>query len=98
MNNYKANPDNTVKEMLEAIGEKGIDGLYSMIDSKAIMPKLNLPDAKSELEVQKQIKSIAKENKTEYSYFIGAGAYKRFIPAAISSISSRFQGAGVYHA
>ncbi len=91
MNNYKANPDNTVKEMLEAIGEKGIDGLYSMIDSQAIMPKLNLPDAKSELEVQKQIKSIAKENKTEYSYFIGAGAYKRFIPAAISSISSRFE-------
>lgn len=91
MNNYKANPDYTIKEMLESIGEKDISGLYSMINPLSRMSTLNLPEALSELEVQKEIKSISKENKTDYSYFIGAGAYKRFIPAAVSSISSRFE-------
>ena len=91
MNNFKANSEETIKEMLESIGETSLDGLFSMIDEKARMKELNLPAALSEMQVQKQIKSIAKENKTEYSYFIGAGAYKRFIPAAISQISSRFE-------
>ena len=91
MNNYKANPNNIVEEMLNSIGEKNLDGLYSMIDKKALMEKLDLPDALSELETQKKVKNLAKTNKTDFSYFIGAGAYKRFIPAAISQISSRFE-------
>ncbi|MCD7779242.1 MAG: aminomethyl-transferring glycine dehydrogenase subunit GcvPA [Candidatus Gastranaerophilales bacterium] len=91
MNNYKANSTDTIKEMLESIGESSIDGLFSMIDEKARMKELSLPDALSEMQVQKEIKSISKENKTDYSYFIGAGSYKRFIPAAISQIASRFE-------
>jgi len=91
MNNFKANSEETIKEMLESIGETDINGLFSMIPEKARMKELNLPDALSEMQVQKEIKSIAKENKADYSCFIGAGAYKRFIPAAISQISSRFE-------
>ncbi len=91
MNNYKANSDETIKEMLNSIGENDFEGLFSVIDKRARMEKLNLPEAKSEMQVQNEIKAIAKENKTDYSCFIGAGAYKRFIPAAISSISSRFE-------
>ncbi|MBQ9244900.1 aminomethyl-transferring glycine dehydrogenase subunit GcvPA [bacterium] len=91
MNNYKANSDETIKEMLASIGEKDTEGLFSMIDKRAIMQELPLPEAMSEMEVQKIVKSIAKENKTEYEYFIGGGSYKRFIPAAISQISSRFE-------
>ena len=91
MNNFKANSDETIKEMLNSIGESSLDDLFSMIDKRALMPKLDLPDAISELQAQKVVKSIAKENKTEYDYFIGGGSYKRFIPAAINQISSRFE-------
>ncbi len=91
MNNYRANSDFTVSEMLKSIGENDLDGLFSVIDKRAVMEKLDLPDAMSEMQVQKVIKSMAKENKTDYSYFIGAGAYKRFIPAAVAQISSRFE-------
>ena len=91
MYNYKSNSDQTIKEMLESIGENSIDSLYSMVDKRALMQELCLPEAKSEMDVQKIIKSIAKDNKTEYAYFIGAGAYNRFIPAAISQIASRFE-------
>lgn len=91
MENFKANSDKVVQEMLKSIGEKDYDGLFSMIDKKAVMEKLDLPDSLSEMQVQKVVKSIAKENKTDYVCFIGGGAYKRFIPAAVSQISSRFE-------
>ena len=91
MNNFKANPDEIIKEMLSSIGETSLDDLYSMVDKRALMPKLNLPEALSELETQKKVKKISKENNVEYACFLGAGAYKRFIPAAVSQISSRFE-------
>lgn len=91
MNNFKANSDETIKEMLSSIGEKDIEGLFSVIDKTARMEKLNLPDALSEMQVQKAVKSIAKENKTDYACFIGGGSYKRYIPAGVSQISSRFE-------
>lgn len=91
MKNFKANPESVIAEMLSSIGEKNLDDLYSMIDKRAVMENLNLPDALSEMQTQKTVKNISKENKIDYSYFIGGGSYKRFIPAAISQISSRFE-------
>ncbi len=91
MNNYKANFRKTTAEMLESIGEKDTDSLFSVIDKSARMDELDLPEALSEMEVQRIIKGISKENKTGYEYFIGGGMYKRYIPAAVSEISSRFE-------
>ncbi len=91
MNNFKSNSDETIKSMLQSIGETNIDDLFSMIDKKALLEKLDLPPAMSEMQVQKTVKSMAKENKTDCSCFIGAGAYKRFIPSAVSQIASRFE-------
>lgn len=91
MKNFQSNPDSVIKEMLNSIGENSLDDLYSMVDKSARMNNLNLPNALSEMETQKEVAKTAKLNKIEYSYFIGGGAYKRFIPAAISQISSRFE-------
>ncbi len=91
MNNFKANSNDIIKEMLSSIGETSIDSLYSMVDKRALMQELKLPEGLSELETQKTVKSIAKENQVDYACFLGGGAYKRFIPAAVSQISSRFE-------
>ena len=91
MNNFKANSEAVIKEMLASIGEESLDGLYSMVDKRALKDELKLPEGLSELEVQKVVKAIAKKNETDYACFIGGGAYKRFIPAAVSQIASRFE-------
>ena len=91
MNNFKANSNDVIKEMLASIGETNFDGLYSMVDKRALMNELKLPEGLSELATQKAVKSIAKENKTDYACFLGGGSYQRFIPAAVSQISSRFE-------
>ena len=91
MNNFKANSNEVIKEMLSSIGETSLDGLYSMVDKRALMKELKLPEGLSEFETQKKVRAIANENKTDYACFLGGGAYQRFIPAAVSQISSRFE-------
>ena len=52
MNNFKANSDAVIKEMLASIGENNLDGLYSMVDKRALKDELKLPEGLSEFEVQ----------------------------------------------
>ena len=89
--NYCANPDNIVKQMLEEINMSSTDELFDMIPQNVRIDGLDLPEPKSEMEVQALVKSIAKQNKTDYACFTGGGAYKRFIPACISQIAGRFE-------
>ena len=73
MNNFKANSNSVIKEMLSSIGETSLDGLYSMVDKKALMDELKLPEGLSELETQKKVKAIANQNKTDYACFARTG-------------------------
>jgi glycine dehydrogenase subunit 1 len=91
MKNFVANPDYVKKEMLDDINIKSVQELFSIIPEKARVDGLNLPDGISEMEVQRTIKDIAKKNNTDYKCFLGAGAYKKFIPACVSQISGRFE-------
>lgn len=91
MKNFVANTEIAKQEMLDSIGISSIDELYDMVPEAARMKELNLPDAISEMETQSVIRDIANKNKTDYACFIGGGAYRRFIPAAVNQISSRFE-------
>ncbi len=91
MKNYNANPDYVIKEMLDDINLSNTDELFDLIPKEARIEGLDLPDAKSEMEVQSVVKAIAKQNKTDFACFLGGGAYKRFIPACVSQISGRFE-------
>lgn len=91
MKNFTANPDYIQKQMLDDIGVKSIDELFAAIPLEARIDGLDLPDGISEMETQRKVKSIAAKNKTDYACFLGGGAYKRFIPACVSQIASRFE-------
>lgn len=90
MKNFIAHTEEIRKEMLEAIDyASSLDDLFKQIPVKIEQFKLNKP--LSELEVQKEIKTLAKKNKTEYACFIGGGVYNKFVPAAIDYIAKRFE-------
>ncbi|MBR6163280.1 aminomethyl-transferring glycine dehydrogenase subunit GcvPA [bacterium] len=91
MYNFKANSAETTKEMLASVGVKEYDDLYSVVPEQARMKEFNLPEPMSEMEVEKEISAVSKRNNTNYLSFLGGGAYKRFIPSAVSQISSRFE-------
>ena len=91
MKNFLVHNDKTKSEMLDAIGLKRVEDLFSQIPQEARMANLKLPKALSEKETQKVVKSLANKNKTDYISFLGGGVYNKFIPACISQIAQRFE-------
>ena len=77
--------------MLESIGLTSVDDLFSQVPLAARMRVLDLPDAISEMETQKNIKKLANKNNTDFVSFLGGGVYNKFIPACISQIAQRFE-------
>lgn len=91
MNNFLALNEKTRGEMLESIGKSNVEELFSQIPQKARMQNLDLPQALNEMQAQRVVKNLAKKNNSDYIYFIGAGTYNKFIPAAVSQIAQRYE-------
>ena len=77
--------------MLEAIGAASVDDLFASIPKEFRIPKLDLPEGVSELELKKLIFEKTEKNYSTQKLvsFLGAGAYEHFIPQVIESIISR---------
>lgn len=91
MKNFLVHNENTIKEMCESIGIKQTEDLFKQIPQDVRSNRLNLPEGLSELETQRTIKNLAKENKTDYISFLGGGIYNKFIPACIAQVANRFE-------
>lgn len=91
MNNFTALNEETRKEMLSSISKSNIDELFEEIPQKARMQSLDLPNALNEMQAQRVVKGLAKANNSDYIYFVGAGTYNKFIPAAVSQVAQRFE-------
>jgi len=78
-------------EMLDAIGVKNLEDLFKDIPEKFRFPKLNLPEALTEMEAMEQIEGFASANEStkDLICFLGAGAYNHYIPAVVDSILRR---------
>ena len=51
--------------------------------------ELEIPQGKSELEVKREMEDLAGKNRVFRTIFRGAGAYRHYIPAAVTSIISK---------
>ena len=91
MKNFLVHNDETKTKMLSSIGVGNIEDLFKQIPLIARMDGLDLNDAKSELEVQKIIKQMSKENKSDVIEFKGGGVYNKFVPACINQIAQRWE-------
>lgn len=91
MKNFLVHDEKTTKEMCSDIGINSIEDLFKQIPESVRMKTLNLPDGLSEMETQRKVKALAKENKTDYISFLGGGIYNKFIPACISQVANRFE-------
>jgi glycine dehydrogenase subunit 1 len=79
-------------EMLAAIGVDSIDALFADVPPAARLDGLvDLPTAMGEIEVERQISGMAARNVAAGSapFFVGAGAYRHHIPAAVDHLIQR---------
>jgi len=89
MDNFLAHNDKTRAIMLAEVGCHSVEDLFKQIPN--VISEFKLADPKSEMEAQRLVKSMAKRNNTEQISFLGAGAYNKFIPAAVSYVAERFE-------
>jgi glycine dehydrogenase subunit 1 len=77
--------------MLAAIGVERLEALFEDIPESLRFPALGLPPGRSELEVERELQTIAGESArlVEHPGFLGAGTYQHFIPATVDDILRR---------
>lgn len=80
------------QSMLAAIGAKTVADLFEDVPEAIRLGKdMTLPEALDEASLLKHLQKVAAKNAhfSEYSYFLGAGAYDHYVPAIIDSLISR---------
>ena len=79
------------REMLAVIGAPNIDALFRDVPAGALNPQLDLPPHQGELEVERAFAAMAKKNVSpiDVPFFLGAGAYRHHIPAAVDHLIQR---------
>lgn len=80
------------REMLAAIGEPSVESLFRDVPEAARYDGgFDLPDHKSELEVEQIIGALAKRNMAagDVPSFLGAGAYHHHVPASVDHLIQR---------
>lgn len=91
MKNFLVHDEKNTKQMCDFIGVNSVEDLFKQIPQSVRMDKLDLPDGLSEMETQRKVKALAKENNSDYITFMGGGIYNKFVPACISQVANRFE-------
>ncbi len=78
-------------QMLESIGVEKIEELFKDIPDTLRFPKIDLPDAMTEMEAIALARELsgANDTVTDLACFLGAGAYHHYIPSAVDHILRR---------
>ena len=98
MPSYVPNTDADRQAMLATLGLATIDDLFADIPSHLQHANLDLPPGLTELELQQELAQLAQKNLAldRTPSFLGAGAYKHFIPSVVGHITSRGEFSTAY--
>lgn len=88
---YIPQTEDSRNAMLAEIGVKSVADLFLDVPKQHRFPKLNLPEAASELEILDELYRLALKNSSTgcYATFLGAGAYNHFVPSAVPYLATR---------
>jgi glycine dehydrogenase subunit 1 len=88
---YIPNTDQDRAEMLQAIGVSSVQDLFYDVPADLRYPKLKLPRALTEMELTQELRDLTARNANldEHACFLGAGAYKHFVPATVPHLVFR---------
>jgi glycine dehydrogenase subunit 1 len=88
---YIPHSDKDRSSMLAAIGADSIDALFADVPTSIRFPDLELPEPLSEMEVRWELENLAWANSPagDGPCFLGAGAYRHYVPAVVDSVLRR---------
>ncbi len=87
---YVPHTENDIKEMLASIGVENVDELFACIpESLRLKRELDLPTVLSEADLTAHFNDLEERNLGARSVFLGAGAYRHYVPAIVSALALR---------
>ena len=90
MGGYVPNTEKERQEMLQAAGYSDMDDLFADIPEEVrLKGELEIPAGMPELSVRREMEKMAGKNRIFPTIFRGAGAYRHYIPAAVTNITSK---------
>lgn len=90
MGNYLPSTQAQRGEMMRALSIERLEDLYASAPAHLLLKEgIQIPGGKSELETLRMLKALAGKNTVYRSVFRGAGAYRHYIPAAVSAIVAK---------
>jgi glycine dehydrogenase subunit 1 len=93
---YIANTDEDRAIMLARLGLESVEQLFDMLPAALRDPEIGIPPALAEADLVRMLEERASENVVERPAFLGAGAYRRFVPAITAHLASRSEFATAY--
>jgi len=87
---YTPHTESEIAEMLAVIGVSSLDELVRVPDAVALKAPLALAEGLPESELAAQLASYAAKNTAiDYTSFLGAGAYRHYVPPVVMSLAMR---------
>jgi glycine dehydrogenase subunit 1 len=82
--------------MLSAVGVSSVDELFEDIPPAVRAARFDVPPPLTEQEVRAELTRLAERNRPAAVSFLGAGAYRRLIPAVVDEVVGRAEFATAY--
>ncbi|MBN1889710.1 MAG: aminomethyl-transferring glycine dehydrogenase subunit GcvPA [Thermoflexales bacterium] len=88
---YIPHTDAERSEMLHAIGVERLEDLFQAVPEHIRFPELDLPEGLSEMEALQELTELSHVNEHvgELACFLGAGAYRHYIPPTVNYVLNR---------
>jgi glycine dehydrogenase subunit 1 len=87
---YTPHTEHDVAAMLAAVGAGSLDELVRVPDAVALRAPVDVPPAHAEIEIAARFRAFAERTAAgTYASFLGAGAYRHYVPPVIASLAMR---------
>jgi glycine dehydrogenase subunit 1 len=93
---YSPHTDADRAAMLAAVGVASVDDLFADIPPSVRASRFEVPPPLAEQEVRAELTRLAGRNRPASVSFLGAGAYRRLIPAVVDEVVGRAEFATAY--
>ncbi len=89
MAKYTPHTQTDVKEMLAELGLTSTAQLYQSVPEEIRYPELQFEGGMTEADAERKLNYLADKNRVYNAIFLGAGAYRHYVPAAVRDLSKR---------
>ena len=87
---YTPHTQRDIDDMVRVIGVDSLDDLVRVPDAVALTTALDIVPARSEMEIAERFDELAARNAAgDYASFLGAGAYRHYVPPVVGALAMR---------